>query len=157
MMKPQTRRWSERRRMLLLMLAIILPGAALISFGVFHLRTIQRDKAIEAAIQRDYQDVLHIAEKRINRRAYEMAEEARADFPDRDSSDKLDDFLAKHADVAHAFIWSGKGNIEFRSQGSRMNDRQFCADSRSIAADLGPWMDIDAPVCATGLPRRGDD
>lgn len=152
MLRPRTRRWSEQTRMLLMMAAIILPGAALISFGVIHLREIQRDKAIEAAIERDYQDVLHIAEKRINRRAYQMAEEARADFPDKDSPDKLDNFLVKHPDIAHAFIWSGKGNFDFRSQ-CRVNDRQFLADSRALTSDIGPWMDIDGPMYISRLKK----
>ena len=47
------------------------------SSALYHLRTIQRDKAIEAAIQRDYQQVLAIAEKRIDERAYEWRKRPR--------------------------------------------------------------------------------
>jgi len=49
-MKLQLQQWSERPRTLVLMLAVILPAIALIGFGLYHLWSIQRDKAIEAAI-----------------------------------------------------------------------------------------------------------
>jgi hypothetical protein len=62
MLKLQVRRWSERPRILVLMLAVILPAAALIVSGVVYLCGIQRDKAIEATFQREYQHVLAIAE-----------------------------------------------------------------------------------------------
>src|SRR5882762_10827717 len=81
MLKFQVRRWSERPRMLVFMLGVMLPAAALIAVGVWHLRTIQREKSIEAVFQREYQQVLAIAEKRIDARAYEIAEEASAKFP----------------------------------------------------------------------------
>jgi len=81
MVKFQVRRWSERPRMLVFMLGVMLPAAALIAVGVWHLRTIQREKSIEAVIQREYQQVLAIAEKRIDARAYEIAEEASSKFP----------------------------------------------------------------------------
>src|SRR5580698_1136655 len=122
MLNFQVRRWSERPRMLVFMLGVMLPAAALIVAGIWHLRTIQRDKAIEAVFQLEYQQVLAIAEKRIDARAYEIAEEARAKFPDADQGDKLEAFLAAHPDIAHAFLWTGKGHLEIQSQPDRMGD-----------------------------------
>ena len=52
--------------MLVFMLGVMLPAAALIAVGVWHLRTIQREKSVEAVFQREYQQVLAIAEKRID-------------------------------------------------------------------------------------------
>src|SRR5262249_8522103 len=95
-MKLQFQRWSERPRIFLLMLAVMLPAAALIAFSVIHLRQIQREKVIEAAFRVDYQQFLAIAEKQIDHRAYEVAEEARTKFPDIDGSDELDSFLTTH-------------------------------------------------------------
>ena len=54
--------------MLVFMLGVMLPAAALIATGAWHLINIQRDKAIEAVFQREYQQVLAIAEKRIDAR-----------------------------------------------------------------------------------------
>src|ERR1700733_5098888 len=92
MAKFQVRRWSERPRMLVFMLGVMLPAAALIAVGVWHLRTIQREKSIEAVFQRGYQQVLAIAEKRIDARAYEIAEEASSKFPDAHEGDELEAF-----------------------------------------------------------------
>jgi signal transduction histidine kinase len=143
-MKLQVQHWSERPRTLLLMLAVILPAAALIGFGLYHLWSIQRDKAIEAAFQRNYQQVLAIAEKQIDGRAYEMAEEAIAKFPNADNPGDLDSFLKDHPDIAHAFMWSGKGDYAFRSQSDRMaHDRQFCSESQMFSEDFKTWWDMD--------------
>ena len=55
---------NERTRMILLLeLAIVLPAAALVVLGALHLRSIQRDRSVEAAIQRDFSQVLTISAK----------------------------------------------------------------------------------------------
>jgi signal transduction histidine kinase len=138
---------------LVLMLAVMLPAVALIGFGVHQLRSLQRDKAIEAVIQRDHQQFLAIAEKRIDERAYDIAEEASAKFPDVDNSDEIDTFLTTHPDIAHAFLWTGKGSIEFRSQPSRMQDARSCAESRTLSSDFGSWLDIEGKDYIAKLRR----
>jgi signal transduction histidine kinase len=153
MLKFQIRRWSERPRIMMLMLAVMLPAAALIVFGMVYLRQIQRDKAIEAAFQRDYQQVLAIAEKRIDERAYDGAEEARSSFPEVGNSAELDTFLAKHPHIAHAFFWTGKGTIAFRSQASRLSDPRYCAEDGKLASDLGAWWDIEGKDYIAKLKR----
>ena len=153
MFRVQVRRGSERFRIMVLMLATVLPAAALIVFGGYHLRGIQRDKAIEAAIKRDYQQVLAIAEKRIDDRAYEDADEPRKSFPDIDDGQELDDFLANHPHIAHAFLWTGKGKLEFRSQTNQMKDYQFCAESAKLSTDLGGWWDIEGKDLTAKLWR----
>src|SRR5258707_1908033 len=120
MLKFQVRRWSERPRMLVFILGVMLPAAALIAVGVWHLRTIQREKTIEAVLQREFQQVLAIAEKRIDARAYDIAEEASTKFPDANQGNKLDLFLTAHPDIACAFLSTGKGHVEVQSQPDRM-------------------------------------
>ena len=143
-MKLHLQQWSERPRTLVLMLAVILPAIALIAFALHHLWSIQQDKAIEAAIQLDYQRILAIAEKQIDGRAYDIAEEAIAQFPPADRADDLDSFLKDHPDIAHAFLWSGKGDYEFRSQPNRMmHDRQFCSESQMLSQDFRGWWDVE--------------
>ena len=146
-------RWSERPRILVLMLAVMLPAAALIAFGAVYLRHIQSDKAIEAAIQRDYQQVLAIAEKRIDERAYDEAEEAREKFPDVENAGEIDSFLDAHPTIDHAFLWTGKGNFQLRSQNSRMGDAQFCSDSRTLSSNIGSWMDIEGKMFISKLKK----
>jgi signal transduction histidine kinase len=141
MFKLPIRRWSERSRMLLVMLAVLLPAAALIAVSVHHLRSIQRDKAIEAVIQRDYQQELAIAEKRIADRAYAVVEDDKASFPQEPSADDLKAFLGTHPDIAHAFVWKAKSKLVFASQPARMNDPQFEKESIKLSSILNTWFE----------------
>ncbi|HZD49103.1 MAG TPA: HAMP domain-containing sensor histidine kinase [Silvibacterium sp.] len=145
MWKLQHRRWSERPRILMLMLGMMLPAAALIVFSAFYLRNMQREKVIEAAYQVDYEHTLAIAEKQINERAYDMADNARMQFPDMDSSDAdgLDSFLTAHPDIAHAILWTGKDHFIFRSQPSRMSSGAFCAEDQALASHYADWWNTD--------------
>ena len=129
--------------MFVFMLGVMLPAAGLIVAGVWHLRTIQREKAIEAILQREYQQVLAIAEKRIDARAYDMAEEASAKFPDAEQGDELEAFLAAHPDIAHAFLWTGKNHLKTQSQPDRMNDPQFEEEGRNISSMFGREFDLE--------------
>jgi signal transduction histidine kinase len=144
MLKLQVRRWSERPRVLVLMLAIMLPAAALIVASVWHLRTLQREKGIEAVIQRNYQHVLAIAEKRIDERAYRISEEIKDKFPDADQSEELESFLRSHPNVSHAFIWNGKGHFEFQSQPGMMGDPEFLEESKSLSSDIETWLALES-------------
>jgi signal transduction histidine kinase len=144
MLKLQVRRWSERPRALVLMLAIMLPAAALIAASVWHLRTLQREKGVEAVLQREYLHVLAIAEKRIDDRAYRMTEEIREKFPDADQPEDLEAFLTAHPNVSHAFIWTGKGKFEFQSQPGMMDDPEFREESKELSSNIAAWLDIES-------------
>lgn len=153
MAKLQIRLWSERPRMLFLMLAIMLPAAALIVVSVNHLRSIQREKAIEAVIQRDYQQVLAIAEKRIAARAYEVTESAKADFPGADHPDRLEDFLDTHPDISHAFLWRGVGDFSYQSQPRRRYDPDFREEGKKVALNVSNWFDLGSKEYALKLKK----
>jgi len=153
MAKLQIRRWSERPRMLVLMLAIMLPAAALIVLSALHLRSIQREKGIEAVIQRDYQQVLVIAEKRIADRAYEVTESAKADFPSVDHPDRIEDFLDTHSDIAHAFLWRGVGNFTYQSQPRRAYDSDFREEGKKVALSVSNWFDLGAKEYALKIRK----
>jgi signal transduction histidine kinase len=153
MRKLQLRRFSERTRMLLLMLAVMLPAAALITASIMHLRELQRKKEIEAVIEREYQQTLEVAEKRIDYRAFKIAEEIQATFPDVDSPDELDDFLIKHPNVSHAFIWTGKGHLHFESQPEQMDDPQFRDESEMLASNVGGSLDSEGKMYLAKLKR----
>jgi signal transduction histidine kinase len=130
--------------MLVFMLGVMLPAAALIVAGVWHLRNIQREQAIEAVFQREYQQVLAIAEKRIDTRAYEIAEEAMAKFPKANQGDELEAFLAAHPDITHAFLWTGKGHLEIQSQPDRMSDPEFEKERRNLSSMIGHWFELES-------------
>ena len=135
------------------MLAVMLPAAALIFVSAYDLRTIQRDKAIEAAIQRDYQQVLAITEKRIDERAYDAAEDETEKFPDVKSADEIDSFLSTHPNIDYAFVWTGKGNFLLRSQPRRMHDVEFCSNSMTLSSNVAGWMDIEGKMFISKLKK----
>jgi signal transduction histidine kinase len=130
--------------MLVFMLGVMLPAVALIAVGVWHLRTNQREKTIEAVFQREFQQVLAIAEKRIDARAYEIAEEARARFPDANQGDQLEAFLAAHPDIAHAVLWTGKGHVQAQSQPARMSEPAFGEEGKEFSSMIGHWFDPES-------------
>ncbi len=143
MPKASKRIWTERSRILALMLAVLIPAAALIVVSFIHLRSIQRDGAVEAAIQRDYQQVLAIAEKQIIKRAYELADETRRDFPGVDNPHDLSSFVESHPGIAHAFLYDKENGLELRSQPDRMWDPQFRAESEHLSMSFDKWFDIE--------------
>ena len=144
MSRPQIRRWSKRPVMLVFILGVMLPAAALILVSLYHIKQIQREKAIEAVFQRDYLQVLAIAEKRIDERAYKIAGEARAKFPYVDQGDELEDFLAAHPDIAYAFLWTGRGHLKFQSQPDRMSDPEFSEEGKQVSSMIGDWFDWES-------------
>jgi signal transduction histidine kinase len=146
------RRWNERTRMLLtLELAIVLPAAALIAYSIWNLRSIQRDRAVEAAIQRDFSQVLKIAEKRINEETYQLIRRIREDLPCPEDkiAAKLDALLAAHPEVAHAFFYEPSGGLIFRSQPARMHEPAFQKERESQLKDVR--------FMTAGLPESGHE
>ncbi len=141
-------RWDARMRMLLtLELAIVLPAAALIGFSVWNLRSLYRDKTIEAAIQRDFQQFLAIAEKRANERMLKQIDDIREDFVAVSASpaERLDLILADRPYIAHAFYFDSKNGFVLRSCPERMKwDGDFRADADYFRKMYGAWMPFEA-------------
>src|SRR6266849_4462937 len=112
----KTKPRNEKARLLLtLELAVILPAAALVIVSAWHVLQIQRDRAVEAAIQREFSQVLAISEKQLNQKAYELVDDLRTEFPAPDDacSVNLDRLLAAHPYAAHVFVVSPDGKIIF--------------------------------------------
>ena len=129
MKSKRTKLWSGNSRfrlMLTLELAVMLPAAALIYLNFRHLKSIKREKELEAAIHRDFQQMLAISEKKINQKAYAMTEEVRDVFPSPDTDTeaekrrKLDLILSKNPWLAHVFLFDREKGFLFRSQPQQM-------------------------------------
>ena len=144
MFKVPIRLWSERSRMLLVMLAVLLPAAGLIVVSVRQLRSIQREKAIEAVLQRDYQQDLAISEKRIVNHAYDVVEDDKATFPEEPSAKSLKAFLTTHPDIAHVFIWNGQGKLLLESQPARMSGPDCEQECLKLSSMMGSWMEAES-------------
>ena len=76
------------RLVLTLGLAVVLPALSLIYITFQHVKSIQRDKKVEALIQRDFQYLLYAGIKKMNGKAYALTEEARDQFPGEADSDE---------------------------------------------------------------------
>ena len=138
--KMKTKRRNEKTRLLLtLELAVILPAAALVILSAWHVLHIQRDRAVEAAIQRDFSQVLAISEKQINHKAYELVDDVRTDFPAPSEAcgPTLDKILAAHPYAAHIFVYSPETGMVFRSQSDRLKkDEAFRERGRLPEQDV---------------------
>jgi len=127
----KTKPRNEKTRLLLtLELAVILPAAALVIVSAWHVLPIQRDHAVEAAIQREYSQVLAISEKQINHKANELMDDVRTEFPEPGEacSVTLDRILAAHPYVAHIFVFTPGAGIVFRSQAARLKNESGFRD-----------------------------
>jgi signal transduction histidine kinase len=148
MSKGKWWRLSERTRMLLtLELAIALPAAALIGFTVLNLRSIQRDRAVEAAIQRDFSYLLKSAEKRMNERGYELVRAARADFPCPDEAGgvpaKLERILERHPAFSTAYLYDHKAKSVVGR--ARPGSKAASEEAEKMFDGMGKWMPLEAP------------
>jgi signal transduction histidine kinase len=137
---------SDRKRLILtLELAVVLPAAALVILSALHLKTIQRDRAVEAAIQRDFSQVLKISEKQMNHKASELLDDAREQFPEvgMNCPATLDKILAAHPYVAHVWTYTPAQGLMFRSQPSRMGEPAFRDEAEYLAKMDEGWMKMD--------------
>jgi signal transduction histidine kinase len=171
----KAKRWNERTRLMLtLELAVVLPAAVLVIWSAWHVKHIQRDRAVEAAIQRDFSHVLTISEKQFNHKAVELADDVRSNFPSPGNvcTETLDRILAAHPYAAHVFLYDPKNGLVFRSQPGRMQDPEFRAEATSLSRMYEGWMRIEFDewykkldkmaqkgtpyYCEAEYPTRGD-
>jgi signal transduction histidine kinase len=155
--------WSGHNRirlMLTLELAVMLPAAALIYINFYHLKSIRRDKVLEAAIHGDFHQMLAISEKQINQKAYKLTEEARAFFPSPDADNqsdkvrKLDAILSTRPWLAHVFLFDAEQGFLFRSQPQRMSDPYFREEHQRVAKMLGGWFALEAKEMVEQIHKR---
>jgi len=140
------RRWNERTRLMLtLELAVVLPAAALVILSAVHLNEIQRDRGVEAAFQRDFNQVLAISEKQINEKASDVMDDVRVRFPGEGSAcvETMDRLLADHPYIAHVFVYTPANGLTLRSQPSRLRDASFRAEADQISSMTTGWMQAE--------------
>jgi len=145
---------GRTRTLLTLELAIVLPAAALMGFSIWNLKHLQNSGGFEAAIQRDLQHVLKIAEKKTLHNALALVTPVRAAFPNPDqdrSSIKagLEHVLSEHPEFAYALLYDKKNNLLLsRTQPTRDHDQQFCASTQEIINMDATWIPIEASQLA---------
>jgi signal transduction histidine kinase len=147
------------RLMLTLALAVMLPAVALICVNVYHLKSIERNKVLEAAIHRDFQQMLAISEKQINHKAYTIVEAIRDLFPsphaDKDVKvDKLDLLLSQHPATAHVFVFDGDTGFILRSQPRQMSDPYFYDEHHRLERTFGGWFSIEGKMMLETVRKK---
>ncbi|HYV23694.1 MAG TPA: hypothetical protein VE969_00550, partial [Pyrinomonadaceae bacterium] len=115
------------RLMLTLVLAVLLPAAALIYVNFSQLRSFERDKFLQAAIHRDFQESLAITEKRMSKKAYAKVDDVAGMFPSIKNDDverktKLEEVFAKCSCFDHAFIFDGE-DLTLVTDPNQMSDK----------------------------------
>jgi len=136
--------------LLTLELAIILPAASLMAFSIWHLHQVQRDKTIEAAIQRDFSYVLKIAEKRTWHRASDILTPVRKQFPcagdGAEIKTQLDGILAAHPEFLYAILYDKDHDLfAWRLQPAREGDDALRKHITDNINGISKWLPMEAP------------
>ena len=159
---------ARMRMMLILQLAVILPAATLVILSAKHLQTIQRDRVVEALIDRDFSQVLAISEKQINHKAYELVDDVRSEFPSPGSActETLDRILSSYPYVAHLMLYDPENGFIIRSQPYRLkNDSGFRDEADYVSRMAQAWWKLEyndlskklAKMQEKGTPYLFDD
>jgi len=154
-MKSKTETNTRFRLVLTLGLAVVLPALTLIFVNFKHVKSIQRDKKVEALIHRDFQYLLSMSAKKINGKAYELTEQARDGFPSEADSDdekrrKLDLIASKSPWFTHVFLFDAKKGIIVQPHGDRMSEKEV--------ADMGKmysgWFSLEGPYLCEQMRKK---
>lgn len=165
-MKPKTpgkKRLSDRTRLLLtLEFAIILPAVSLMAFSVWNLHKIQRDKAIEAAIQRDFTAILKIAEKQTWKKAYEVLAPVRKEYPcggdGMEVKAQLDRILADHPEFIYAMLYNkGDDKLIWRARHGHDEDSAVRTQVSDAVANTNSWVPMESAELVHKLRMEGEE
>jgi signal transduction histidine kinase len=141
-MKSRRESNARFRLVLTLGLAVVLPALTLIFVNFQHVKSIQRDKKVEALIHRDFQYLLSNSAKKINQKAYELTEQARDAFPSNADSDdekrrKLDLIVAKSPWFAHVFFYDSNKGIMVQPRRERMTEKEVAESGKMYTGWFG--------------------
>jgi signal transduction histidine kinase len=161
-MSKKWRLTDRTRTLLTLELAVVLPAAALMGFSIWNLKHIQRDKAVEAAIQRDFQYVLKIAEKKAWHQANDLVMPVQKEFPNPDDGpqvkSKLERILREHPEYAYAALYDKKNNLLVtRMQPGREQDQIFCGFTQEDINMLSSWLPNEASNTVKHLRKMKEE
>jgi signal transduction histidine kinase len=150
--------FNRFRLMLTLGLAVVLPAAALIYLNFSQLRTFERDKLVEKALHRDFQELLAIAEKKMNKKAYTMFEDVRNLFPSPDTDlqekeRKLDLILEKNPWLTHVFLFDEEG-IVVRTQPKQLNDKYIRKEHEDMPEYYHAWFAKEGKMLVEGIRKK---
>jgi signal transduction histidine kinase len=154
-MKSRREANTRFRLVLTLGVAVVLPALTLIFVNFQHVKSIQRDKKVEALIHRDFQYLLSNSAKKLSREAYEMTEQAQDVFPfDTDSDDekrrKLELILDKSPWFTHAFIFEAKKGAIVQQQREHKDEKELA----NLTRMYGGWLELDGRSMVDQLCKK---
>lgn len=154
-MKSKRESNARFRLVLTLGLAVVLPALTLIIVNFEHVKSIQRDRKVEALIHRDFQYVLTIGAKKMASKGYGLAEEAREAFPSVDDSDdekrrKLDQIVQKNPWFTHVFLYDARKGILLEPQHNLMSDKEADESGKMYSA----WFNLEGSYLCGQLSRK---
>jgi signal transduction histidine kinase len=155
-MSKKWRLTDRTRTLLTLELAIVLPAAALMAFSIWNLKHIQRNQLVEAAMQRNFNEVLQYAQKESWKRAYNMVLPIRKEFPDPgDDSQikaKLEQILSERPEFSYAALYDKKTDRLVTSmQPGHDMDAIICGYTQDEMNLLAKWLPLEAPHMVSEL------
>jgi signal transduction histidine kinase len=162
MRSKRNRFWSHDNRfrlMLTLGLAVLLPAAALIYVNFHHLKSIKRDKVLEAAILGDFHYMLAISEKKVNQKIYAMTEEVRDVFPSPDDTNaekerKFEVILSKHPWVSNVFLFDAEKGLLFHSQPQQLTNPYLREEYDRQAKMYGGWFGMEGKMLVEEMHKK---
>jgi signal transduction histidine kinase len=134
--------WNVRTRLMLTLGLVVLPAAALVWFGFDHLRSIEKEHTVQAAIQSEVQQKLAIYDKRLSERAYELVDPIRLHFPsplDEDVEEKLDKILAANPWASCAFIFDQSTGVVLRMSEREKQNPQAVEGFEKFSSTIHLW------------------
>src|SRR6185436_8010729 len=138
--------------------ALLLPAAGLIYTNFRQLEKFERDKVLEAAIHRDFQELLGITEKRMNKKIYGMVDDFRGMYPSPDADQlekevKLEQILQKTQDISDVFYFDEKGLI-VHSQRHKMDDKYYREQHESFGKNYAVWFKSEGHTMLEAMRKR---
>lgn len=154
-MKSRSETNTRFRLVLTLGLAVVLPALTLIFVNFQHVKSIQRDKKVEALIHRDFQYLLSNSAKKLTDKAYEMTEQAKDAFPidsdsDEEKRQKLELILDKNPWFAHAFIFEAKKGAVVQLQREHKDEKELA----NLTRMYGGWLELDGRSTVEQLCKK---
>ncbi|HEY7352729.1 MAG TPA: HAMP domain-containing sensor histidine kinase [Terriglobales bacterium] len=154
-MKAKRLTSSRMRLILILHLAVILPAATLVILSARHLQTIQRDRVVEAAIERDFSQVLAISEKQINHKAYALVDEVGSEFPSPGAACTmtLDRILGSYSYVSHLMMYDPENGFVMRSRPYHLKNAADHEEAEYMSKMMEGWWKLDYDELAQKLAK----
>ncbi len=148
--------WNDRTKLLLTFeLAVSLPAAGLVGVSLWKLKSMKRDKVVQAAYQRDFSQVLKATENQAIDKAYALVRDVARQFPAPDGpvAEQLDADLRQHPYASHVFLYDTHKGLVFRSQPARMDEPDFRHASDKIGDSVAALTKIEGPKLAERLEQ----